>query len=111
MQFHWAVHLRINKGCVTVNKPMKLSNLEAKEKLLSRLHRIEGQMRGVETMINEERDCREILQQFSSIRSAVQGANLAFFEEYAAECLLHNNDQNIREQVLHEMVALLGKTQ
>jgi CsoR family transcriptional regulator, copper-sensing transcriptional repressor len=111
MQLHRAVHLRIIKDCVTVQNPMKLSNVEAKEKLLSRLHRIEGQVRGIETMINEERDCREILQQFSAIRSAVQSANLSFFEEYATECLLHNNDSSFKEQVLHEMVALLGKTQ
>jgi CsoR family transcriptional regulator, copper-sensing transcriptional repressor len=57
---------------------MKLQNQEIKKQLLSRLRRIEGQVRGVQGMIDEERDCQEILQQLSAIRSAVQGTSVIF---------------------------------
>ena len=57
---------------------MKLQDPNAKQGLIRRLRRIEGQLRGVQTMVDEERDCQEILQQLSAIRSAVQGASLAF---------------------------------
>jgi len=90
---------------------MKLQDLEAKEQLVRRLKRIEGQVRGVQSMVTEERDCREILQQLASIRSAVQGASLAFIEEYANLCLLDdtNNDRPHREQLLKDLLVLLGK--
>ena len=49
---------------------------EVKADLVTRLHRIEGQVRGVEKMVQEERDCGAILQQMSAIRSAVHHASL-----------------------------------
>jgi CsoR family transcriptional regulator, copper-sensing transcriptional repressor len=92
---------------------MKLQDLEAKEQLVRRLRRIEGQVRGVQSMVAEERDCREILQQLASIRSAVQGASLAFIEEYASRCLLDDssNDHPHREQLLKDLMILLGKAE
>ena len=92
---------------------MKLQDVEAKEQLIRRLRRIEGQVSGVQAMVNDERDCREILQQLASIRSAVQGASLAFVEEYANRCLLDDsaNDRPHREQLLKDLMILLGKAE
>jgi DNA-binding FrmR family transcriptional regulator len=91
---------------------MQLSDPEAKEQLLRRLRRIEGQLRGVQAMLTDERDCREILQQLTSIRSAVQGASQAFIEEYATRCLLSEqaNDRTLREQLLKDMLIVLSKS-
>lgn len=97
---------------------MKIQNPEAKEKLIQRLRRVEGQVRGVECMLEEERDCREILQQLSAIRAAVQGASRFFLQEYAATCLQEmdpldeENEAQLRtkrEQVIQDMLALLDK--
>ncbi len=91
---------------------MKLQNLETKKNLLNRLHRIEGQVRGVQTMVENERDCREILQQLSSIRSAVQGASIDFLQEYATDCLLNETpaaDSVQREHIIKDIITLLGK--
>lgn len=90
---------------------MKLKEPKAKENLLNRLRRIEGQVRGVQNMISEERECREIMQQMAAVRSAMQGATLAFVQEYASTCLL-NNEENTpaaREELLDNLVTLLGK--
>lgn len=78
---------------------------------MQRLRRIEGQVRGVQNMVEQERDCREILQQFAAIRSAVQGANLAFLEQYVADCLegAECDDREQRERLAHDLIALLGK--
>ena len=62
---------------------MKIQNEKTKQQLMSRLRRIEGQVRGVQNMLNEERECREILQQLAAIRSAVQSTSSAFLEQYA----------------------------
>ncbi len=90
---------------------MKLGDPSTKEKITARLRRIEGQVRGVENMVAEDRDCHEILQQLNSIRSAVQSTSKMFLQEVAADCLLNADtiDRSKREQVLEEMLDLIGK--
>ncbi len=92
---------------------IKLQNPEAKKNLVNRLRRIEGQVRGVQTMVENERDCAEILQQLSSIRSAVQGASMDFLQEYATNCLLENNppqEKSQRERLVKDIISLIGKS-
>ena len=98
---------------------MKIQNPEAKEKLVQRLKRIEGQVRGVQAMLDEERDCREIMQQLSAIHSAVQGASRIFLQEYAASCLTELDEavpagagaerRHKREKIVQDMITLLDK--
>lgn len=96
---------------------MKIQNQEAKEKLIQRLKRIEGQVRGVQAMLNEERDCREIMQQLTAVHSAVQGASRIFLQEYATSCLT-DLDENAdpaadrrgkREKIVQDMISMLDK--
>jgi CsoR family transcriptional regulator, copper-sensing transcriptional repressor len=98
---------------------MKIQDQEAKEKLIQRLRRIEGQIHGVQGMLAEERDCREVLQQLAAVRSAVQGVSRVFLQEYAAQCLLEfdavdeitekSELRGKRERMVQEMIALLDK--
>ena len=90
---------------------MKIQSEESKQQLMSRLRRIEGQVRGVQSMLNEERDCREILQQLAAIRSAVQGASNAFLEQYASDCLLNPEpaDPAQRMELVQELISLINK--
>jgi DNA-binding FrmR family transcriptional regulator len=98
---------------------MKIQNLEAKAKLIQRLHRIEGQLHGVQNMLETERDCREIMQQLSAIHSAVQGASRFFLQEYATVCLseMDHGDpaqsesdlRGKREKIVQDMIMLLDK--
>ncbi len=67
---------------------MKLADSEAKTKLLRRVRRIEGQARGVARMIEEDRDCSEILQQLAAVRSAAHKATVLLVRSYAAECVV-----------------------
>ena len=98
---------------------MKIQNPEAIEKLTSRLKRIEGQVRGVQGMLKEERDCREIMQQLAAVHAAVQGASRIFLQEYATACLVEMDEagggESVSErrqrqsQIIQEMIALLDK--
>lgn len=98
---------------------MKIQNAEAKDKLVQRLRRIEGQARGVQSMLEEERDCRDIIQQLTAIHSAVQGASRLFLQEYASACLLEmdeagypKNSAELREKrgkIIQDMIVLLDK--
>lgn len=86
---------------------------ETKAELQKRLRRIEGQVRGVQKMLDEDRQCHEILQQLTAIRSAVQGASLMFVQQYASDCLLgaDNSSKADRKVLLNDLVGLLGKVQ
>lgn len=56
------------------------------EKLLRRLRRIEGQVRGLQRMVEEGRDCHDILTQFAAVRSALDTAGEGLLEQYALGC-------------------------
>ena len=66
---------------------MKLTNSSARADLLKRVRRIEGQARGIAKMIEEDRDCNDILQQLSAVRSAAHQATVALVRNYAAQCV------------------------
>jgi len=90
---------------------MKIENQESKEQLIKRLKRIEGQVRGLQSMLDDERECREIMQQLSAVSSAVKSTSRTFFHDYAALCLTdmgENPESN--QDLLSEMMALLDKT-
>ncbi len=91
---------------------IKLSNSQTKTDILKRLSRIEGQLRGVQKMINEDRDCSEVVQQLIAIRSAVHSASLTYVQDAASECILNpdfNENQHTQQQNLADLVKLLGK--
>ena len=67
---------------------MKLNDSSAKTDLLRRVRRIEGQARGVARMIEEDRDCQEVLQQLAAIRSASHQATVVLVRAYATECMV-----------------------
>ena len=95
---------------------MKIENTDTKDKLIKRLRRIEGQVRGIQEMLDRERDCRDIMQQLSAVNSAVRSTSRSFFQDYAVLCLAEmgadiSPDQGEEDQqLLKEMIALLDKT-
>ena len=58
-----------------------------KEALVKRLHRIEGQVRGLERMVEDDRYCIDILTQVSAATSALQAAALALLDEHLGHCV------------------------
>jgi CsoR family transcriptional regulator, copper-sensing transcriptional repressor len=99
---------------------MKIQTLETKENLIRRLKRIEGQVRGVQAMLYEERDCQEIMQQLTAIHSAVQATSRVFLQDYATTCLTEMDKesrdhseisiQSKRDKMIQNMIQLLDKT-
>ncbi len=91
---------------------IQTKNPEVKAQIKRRLARIEGQLRGVQKMIDEERDCREVLQQLIAIRSGIQSASLNFLQETASECLLEmetNEGSTSPRETMVELIKMLGK--
>ena len=81
---------------------------EIKAELGLRLRRVEGQVRGVSRMVEEDRDCTEILQQMNAIRAAVYQASIMVARAYAARCL-EGQPRGTHEAILDTLIATLGK--
>jgi len=58
-----------------------------KELVMKRLRRIEGQIRGLQRMVDEDRYCVNILEQVSAATSALQSVALLLLEEHLAHCV------------------------
>jgi len=58
-----------------------------KEALVKRLHRIEGQVRGIERMVEDDRYCIEILTQISAVRTALEQVGAKLLEDHVTHCV------------------------
>ena len=57
-----------------------------KQRILNRLRRLEGQVRGLHKMVEEDRSCQEILTLLAGIKSALNASGDAIFEAYIERC-------------------------
>ena len=58
-----------------------------KDALVKRLHRIEGQVRGVERMVEEDRYCIEILTQISAVTTALESVAFRILDDHVRHCV------------------------
>lgn len=89
---------------------LKQKHREEKEyrDLISRLNRIEGQVRGIRSMIEDERYCVDIITQISAISSALNAFNKALLAQHIKTCVADNiRDGN--DDVVDELCGMLAK--
>ena len=86
-----------------------ISNLPARDRddLITRLRKIEGQARGIQKMIEDGRDCTNILDQVSSVKSAVNSLSGELLESFALYCVRHPDESTSTEETLQLMVRTL----
>lgn len=60
-----------------------------KDDYLKRLRRIEGQVRGIQRMIDEDTYCIDVLTQISAVTKALQSVGIGLLEEHVGHCVLH----------------------
>jgi len=61
----------------------------SKDNYAKRLRRIEGQVRGIARMIDEEKYCIDVLTQISAVNSALQSVALSLLDEHLSHCVSH----------------------
>jgi CsoR family transcriptional regulator, copper-sensing transcriptional repressor len=76
--------------------------------LKSRLRRIEGQVRGVEKMVDEDRYCIDVLTQISAIQAALDKVALGLLDDHAAHCVLGAKADE-RPEKTEELMAAVGR--
>ena len=80
---------------------------------LSRVNRIEGQVKGVKNMIEEGKYCVDILTQIKAVRSALKGLELQILEGHAEHCLLSavtSGNKEIAQEKISEILELIKKS-
>jgi DNA-binding FrmR family transcriptional regulator len=81
---------------------------QSKEQLELRLSRIEGQVRGVRKMIDEDRYCIDVLTQISAIRSALDKVALSLIDDHARNCVVGGAESQ-REARVGELMGALDR--
>jgi CsoR family transcriptional regulator, copper-sensing transcriptional repressor len=79
-----------------------------KDQLLKRLRRVEGQVRGVERMVEEDRYCIDILTQISAAQAALDKVALGLLDDHARHCVMGAGDDE-RAEKTDELMASVGR--
>ncbi|MEM9770172.1 MAG: metal-sensing transcriptional repressor [Cyanobacteria bacterium P01_D01_bin.73] len=82
---------------------------ESRRKLINRLSRIEGHVRGVKTMITEDRACPEVLIQLAAIRGAIDRVSRAILDDHMSECLTRAAHEGNIESEIDELKQALDR--
>ncbi len=80
-----------------------------KDQLNSRLSRIEGQVRGVQRMVDEDRYCIDVLTQISAVQAALDKVALGLLDDHARSCVLGADSEELQADRTHEMMAAVGR--
>jgi CsoR family transcriptional regulator, copper-sensing transcriptional repressor len=82
----------------------------SKEQLLDRLARVEGQVRGVARMVEEDRYCIDVLTQVAAVRAALEQISLGLLDGHARHCMLGEGEapEDPKEQV-QELMGAVGR--
>jgi len=70
---------------------------DQKDAILKRLKRIEGQVRGLQKMIEDERYCIDVLTQVSATTAALDGVALGVLEDHVRHCVREGGDEKVDE--------------
>ncbi len=79
-----------------------------KEALKKRLHRIEGQVRGIQKMVEDDRYCIDVLTQISAAQAALDKVALGLLDEHARSCVL-GAEGELQADRTDELMAAVGR--
>ncbi|GAB4575206.1 MAG: metal-sensitive transcriptional regulator [Rhodothalassiaceae bacterium] len=80
--------------------------------ILNRLKRIEGQVRGISRMIEEDRYCIDVMNQMQAVKAALGKVEEEILKRHAASCVesaIRSGDAEIQRRKFNELVALFGR--
>ena len=82
-------------------------------KLISRLNRIEGQVRGISKMVTEGRYCIDILTQLQAVRAALAKVESAILQDHLGKCIegaITSGDSDDQRAKVNELIELLERS-
>ena len=81
----------------------------ATDQLHKRLARIEGQVRGIDRMIEEDRYCVDVLTQITAVQAALDAVALTLLDDHVRQCVVDGEASAEREQVTDEVMASVAR--
>ena len=90
---------------------MYLKTDDKRKLFRNRLSRIEGQIRGINAMVEQESDCREVLRQLIAVRASIQSTTRFFLESVVEECSNPSNEDRLSQQeITAELLELIASS-
>jgi CsoR family transcriptional regulator, copper-sensing transcriptional repressor len=86
--------------------------VQDKEALIRRLHRIEGQVRGIERMVEEERYCIDVLTQIAAVKTALESLGFQILDDHVNHCVadaLASGDGSAAAEKSQELLAAVHR--
>jgi len=80
-----------------------------KDQLAERLTKIEGQVRGIQRMVDDDRYCIDILTQISAIQAALDQVALGLLDGHARTCVIGVEDAELQADRTQELMAAVGR--
>src|SRR3954468_4393301 len=79
-----------------------------KDQLQTRLRRIEGQVRGIQGMVDEDRYCIDVLTQISAVQAALDKVALGLLDDHARHCVVGAGEEDQADRT-EELMAAVGR--
>lgn len=79
------------------------------DKVVNRLRRVEGQVRGLQRMIEEGKDCEDVLNQLSAVKSALDRVGIHLISHRMRECLETDTGSHVPEESMEEAFDIFLK--
>ncbi len=79
-----------------------------REQLLNRLNRVEGQVRGIKGMVEEDRYCIDVLTQISAVQAALDKVALGLLDDHAHHCVV-GGPEGLKADRTDELMAAVGR--
>lgn len=80
---------------------------DEKQATVNRLKRIEGQVRGIQKMVEDDRYCMDILVQISAINAALKKVGFSVAERHAKHCVSHAMKSGEGEETIDELIDIM----
>jgi DNA-binding FrmR family transcriptional regulator len=81
----------------------------SKDQLRTRLRRIEGQVRGIERMVEQDRYCIDVVTQISAIQAALDKVALGLLDDHARHCVMEGGANGEPEELTGELMGAVGR--
>lgn len=113
----------IERGCVVQEKTdavqstdlvestdlVQSANLAQKQDIIRRLKKIEGQVKGLQRMVDNEKYCVDILVQVAMVRAAINKVGVMIFENHSRTCLEKAVQEKDQDGAIEELITVLAK--
>jgi DNA-binding FrmR family transcriptional regulator len=93
----------------TMSTPATRGYTATKDQLRARLRRVEGQIRGVERMVDEDRYCIDVLTQISAVQAALDKVALGLLDQHAHHCVAGGHGEGAADEQTDELMAAVAR--